>query len=431
MTRSVWLMVYSIFMEVLFGILWILSYFFPKLRPGVHGRQWGSGHFDQLKESLAPFDRRYLFFCSSAGEYEQAKPIMASLNEKRSVGIVIVFFSPSGPKFAKARGEEYFFHLAPPDSVFRWTKIFEVVQPQITFVVRYELWPGFLSVADKASSLWLVDAVSSPSVQSSSVKRFFLSRALRRFDRVFAVRERDHSYFKDLGLEPNRLSFVGDTKYDRVMQYKELALTKTERWKGLLAEHFGASKTLVVGSAWHKDIELIVSRFVLARAEGRLREWNVVLVPHDTSSQMLCWIEEKLSEAGLPFQRLSRLSKTALDGPSLSVLVVDKIGLLAEIYGTADAAFVGGALHFRVHNVLEPASFGLKVAFGPKFSTSMEACQLVEEGLATVISSQSELIDWWDSPEDDHLRDRTLNWLKGLCGASSHITEQVELFESI
>ena len=78
------------------------------------------------------------------------------------------------------------------------------------------------------------------------------------------------------------------------------------------------------------------------------------------------------------------------------VLIIDGMGLLAEFYGCADLALVGGGIHNRVHNVLEPAVRGLYLSYGPRYHTSKEAIGLVNDDLVTVVDSDAKLLELLD-----------------------------------
>jgi 3-deoxy-D-manno-octulosonic-acid transferase len=153
----------------------------------------------------------------------------------------------------------------------------------------------------------------------------------------------------------------------------------------------------VLGSAHRPDVEVLL--------KGRLRldggeagRWQLVLAPHDVDQAMLTWIEERCRKDGLTVRRFSRLAAsaaTSADEAPADVVIVDVMGRLAEIYGVAEAAFVGGAMHHQVHNVLEPASHGLALAFGPFYKNSQEATLLVREGLAEVCIDPESVAAWW------------------------------------
>jgi len=75
------------------------------------------------------------------------------------------------------------------------------------------------------------------------------------------------------------------------------------------------------------------------------------------------------------------------------------MGMLSEVYGAAEAAFVGGALHRQVHNVLEPACHGLALAYGPFYKNSQEAVHLARAGLADVVSDAAAFAAWLEAAD--------------------------------
>lgn len=105
-----------------------------------------------LVHSAEPVD--VLFACSSAGEYEQALPIIHHL-EASGRRVAICFFSYSGYRFAEVRKESRTYFLAPFDSLIYWRRVRKILSPQQVILVRYELWPCFLSVFGDSSKLWL------------------------------------------------------------------------------------------------------------------------------------------------------------------------------------------------------------------------------------------------------------------------------------
>ena len=63
------------------------------------------------------------------------------------------------------------------------------------------------------------------------------------------------------------------------------------------------------------------------------------------------------------------------------LIIVDRVGVLGDLYALADMAFVGGGFHGAgLHSVLEPAAFGVPVVFGPRIDNSREAGLLELEG---------------------------------------------------
>ena len=61
------------------------------------------------------------------------------------------------------------------------------------------------------------------------------------------------------------------------------------------------------------------------------------------------------------------------------MIVVDRLGVLGDLYALADIAYVGGGFHSAgLHSVIEPAAFGAPVLFGPRHTASRDAALLLE-----------------------------------------------------
>lgn len=416
--------IYSLIVEVLITILWVASHFSANIRKLTdHRWRWGR----RPAVLVAPADTSHscpcLFFCSSAGEYEQALPIIEQLEQRVRGNVTILFFSASGYKFANSRGEKRPIALAPLDSIFRWKRLFEVVQPRYTFVVRYELWPAFLYLASKSSELILVNAVRSPSVESNLVKRWVRATLLRRFDRVFAVSGADQKQLEDLGLSSDKITVCGDTKYDRVIDFKKRSMPLAVSWQQYLISVVGTKKILIAGSAWQPDIELILNTYKKASFRPN---WAIVIAPHDLSRDMIEWVKKAVAVRGLSSVLVSNPNLPSRPIEKAEVLIVNTLGILSALYYSAHCALVGGALHFRVHNVLEPAVYGVATAFGPKYQTSIEACDMVTKELATVINSPEQFMTWWRCQDEEGGRSpKVEEWLQNLAGASGRIVNQV------
>ncbi len=395
-TESPWAKVFFIAYELLWRLLILLllpiAKRIPSLRSQVEGRSLSKEELSKLAEQRNGDQRALVFFCSSAGEYEQAKPLMDRLQKQENVFVFLLLLSVSGKKFALSQGEATTLHMAPWDLPSVWRKLFKALRPEAFIVVRYELWPGFLWVARSFAPVYLIDAVRSPSLLKNP-----LSRSLRRWlvgfcRKIFVVGSGDQEFYAELLKRPlNATAVVGDTKYDRVLERLEQREFKRLELQSQLADFIGSGPILILGSAWPRDLEVLLEVFSdLLSLHPSLK---LIVAPHDVSPSMVSRMQDDLLKHGLTVCRARHTGLAAAQADD-KVLLVDMIGLLPELYALADIAWVGGALHNRVHNVLEPACRGLFVCFGPHYQTSQEARQLVAEGLVEVIESGQQFLDW-------------------------------------
>ncbi|MBM4250861.1 MAG: hypothetical protein FJ146_02720 [Deltaproteobacteria bacterium] len=394
------LALYSLAFSILRPITKILAFFSPKIAGQIKGRPDVSRIARDLAMTRAQYRDCAVFFCSSAGEFEQALPIISRLQASKDTYVQVIFFSQSGLDYVKARGESIPCMLMPlSDSIWQWGWLFSALLPTLTCVIRHELWPGFLSIARRFGRLYLVDASLSQGEKNSLLWGLVRRRLLQEFDHIFAVSKSDYDYFTvTCGLPKSMITVTSDTKYDRVVERARARPDLVANLRDTL-QHLtpqGTQHRLILGSAYIDEIELLISA-ISARKE-LLSSWQVIIVPHQLTISNIDMISTKIENQG--FRPVRYGSMDRLTQPT-NFIIVDKMGMLAEIYGTADAALIGGALHHQVHNVLEPASHGLAIAFGPFYKNSQEAIHLVDAKLATVVKTGREFSDWWQNLEQN------------------------------
>lgn len=386
--------------------LYLVACFHSPTQAQLHGRWRKFLHFCWQCFRHPQNRGRWLFFCSSAGEYEQAVPLLARLKGRRAEKIV-VFFSHSGYRFAALRREKAYCLLAPPDLLWLWWLFFRVCRPRAVIVVRHELWPAFLYAARGWSKLYLVNA-SFPHLRYRWLKGWLLAF----FSKIFVVDELDritaqHSFY----VPPARLVVTGDSKYDRAAQRVGAGALHDEAFS-LLQRH-AMRRRLLIGSAWEDEVSAVLNAY-----RPHCERWQVLIAPHEPHAQMVEWIETMCFQRKFSVRRYTQLSLPFADA---DVVIIDTLGCLTELYALAELALVGGGLRGKVHNVLEPVFHGLPTAMGKNFTNSSEAKLLFDAGWLTVVDADS-LAGWWQTQtpksEDRARRARQLAFVHELCGAT-------------
>jgi 3-deoxy-D-manno-octulosonic-acid transferase len=384
---------YQIVWWILRLMLVPVGYLVPKLRPQLADRTLNMRQLEVWQQLRKEKARAAFFLCSSAGEYEQAKPLADRLIHRHEAFVLFIFISASGIRFAQSQQEKLPYLKAPWDQPLAWARLFRMLKPDLCFIVRYELWPGFLALAQHWAPVYLIDAVQSATLTHSAGGRWLWRRLLTHVRHVFAVGPGDQVFYREtLGVSPGKISLVGDSKYDRVLE----RLGEREERRLSLRENLDAflsgKRVIILGSAWPKDLEALLSVYPQMRQEDS--DLRLIVAPHDVSASMAESMELALKAQGLSVCR-SSVHGLAAASERDDALLVDQIGLLPELYACAHLAWIGGAMHFRVHNVLEPACRGIYVCFGPYYQTSQEAIWLVKEGLAQVIRDGASFRSWY------------------------------------
>jgi 3-deoxy-D-manno-octulosonic-acid transferase len=168
---------------------------------------------------------------------------------------------------------------------------------------------------------------------------------------------------------------------------------------------FGAgAPTMVAGSTWPGDEAVLLATF--ARVRALRPEARLILAPHEPTEAHLAAVDEAARRSGLPAP--VRLSAATAPVP---LLLVDQVGVLATLYGAGTMAYVGGGFgRAGLHSVLEPAAWGVPVAFGPRWRESRDAGFLLRADAAVGLGRDGPAavdemyVAWRDWMEQDERR---------------------------
>lgn len=307
----------------------------------------------------------------SVGEGLQAEPVLRRLRARHPEWqFAWTFFSPSAEGLAARVGADVSDFL-PYDSPSEVDAVLEALRPSALVFSKLDLWPE-LAVRARAGGarVGLIAATVRPgSGRLRWPARRWLAPGYAAVARAAAVAEEDAVRLARLGLPAARISVVGDTRYDSVLE----RVAGVGEADPLLAQAAGGP-ALVAGSTWPADEDVLLRAFAIVRAA--LPEARLILVPHEPTPAHLDGAERAATRLGLPAPL--RLSAA---GPPAPLLLVDRTGVLASLYGAGALAYVGGGFgRAGLHSVLEPAAWGRPVLFGPRWRESRDARLLLESG---------------------------------------------------
>ncbi len=339
------------------------------------------------------------FHAPSVGEGLQTRPVIESLRELQpDLQILYTFFSPSAETLARQMPADYADYM-PFDLVPDLMRFMEAVVPAVIVFGKADVWPNVTRVACwREAKLALVSGtVAATSSRLRWPARAFLSSAYARLDAAGAISADDATRLAQLGVDAQRIEITGDARFDQVHQ-RALNIDRSAPPLSLLAGHDGV--TLVAGSTWPEDERHLL--VPLAKLRARHPQLRTLLVPHEPTPNHLAKLEVSLDRAALQHVRFSSLETG--DAQQREVIVVDRVGLLGELYGLADIAYVGGGFgRAGLHSVLEPATFSAPTLFGPRHANAREAADLIERGGAISADDgaglQEALGAWLDDEE--------------------------------
>ena len=311
------------------------------------------------------------FHAPSVGEGLQARAVLDEFRSRHpGWQVAYTWFSPSAEAFGQAIHADYADCL-PWDIGREVDTAIANLRPQLLVFAKLDVWPELATrVREHGASAALVAGTVRPrSGRLSPVIRRLLRPGYEALEAVGAVSDEDATRLVSLGVAREKITVTGDPRADSVLEAVER--TSVE---GLPPALLDGAPTLVAGSTWPEDEDVLLEAFASVRA--RLPHVRLVLVPHEPVPKALERIDDRARALGLP----PPIRLSTLDSPS-PLVVVDSVGILATLYGVATLAYVGGGFTREgLHSVLEPAVWAVPVIVGPRWQESRDAERLVLAG---------------------------------------------------
>ena len=385
-----WQLVYNLFaVPIMFVGFYGAGCCNPKIQEGIKGRKWVFAELAAQLQTARPLEKTVWFHFTSVGEFEQAKPLIEAIYAETR--IVLTFFSPSVAPNARSYPYADAAVYLPLDTRRNAERLIRLIEPTLIVFSKFDIWPNLVWKASKNGVPIIVVAGTLHAASkrlSGFAKPFF--RSVHRHIRVHcAISEGDAARFQELCSPTHEIVVTGDTRYEQV--YRRAVAVAPD------AEFFPGQATLkrpilIAGSTYREDEKVLLPAYQRLRENTSDTHPPLILVPHEPTPERISEIRDALNRQQLVHLCFSD-SASGVDLSEVDVLIVDKLGLLAKLYGLADIAFVGGSFRGSVHNVMEPAAMAKPVIFGPTIQNAYEASLLVKQGGAKLVRTAPELAD--------------------------------------
>ncbi|NHN26382.1 3-deoxy-D-manno-octulosonic acid transferase [Flavobacterium jejuense] len=377
------LFLYNIITILASQVLKIAPFFSPKMKLFVEGRK---SVFTVLQSKITTSDKTIWFHAASLGEYEQGLPVMEKVKEKYPTHkIIVTFFSPSGYEVRKNNTIADVTVYLPLDTKVNASKFITLVHPEMVIFIKYEFWPNYLNELKKRSQsfgtkTYLISGIFREKQAFFKWYGEFYRKALQTFDYFFVQNEKSKTLIQSIGFTNVRIS--GDTRFDRVV-----SILERDNSLGFIEDFKDNTTTIVIGSSWPKDENLLVN--FINQASNNVK---FIIAPHNIKTEQIQELQQSIIKKAVLFSK-----KENQNLAEFSVFIIDTIGILTKIYSYADIAYVGGGFgNPGVHNILEPATFGVPIVIGPNYSHFAEATALVNMEGCISISNDTELKNAFD-----------------------------------
>lgn len=311
---------------------------------------------------------------ASSGEIEYAKSLIREYKKAKPESQIFVSYSSlSAPLlFKNITSEVTAFFPLNWDITSDNKKLIHFIKPDIIIFSRTDYWPNLIRFAE-SKQIKLATIAANP--KKTFFNSFWLKFCCSNFNFFSCVEEDQVSYLQNL-LPKTKVAYIPDTRFDQVFhRLQQNTLVQLESNK----------KRITLGSTWPKDdavIKPIIQELVT-------KGFSLIWAPHDINYAHLLYAELKNK---LPSLKVITLANYKAN-EDFDILIVDRIGVLADFYRFSKISFVGGSFVARVHSVMEPLCAGNFVITGPHYHNNPEAIAFKKMSLVKSVSNSQEFID--------------------------------------
>ena len=383
---------YSIAIRLYSGLVAIASLFGNE-----KARLWWNGRKNQWENLKSNKDDEWIWIhVSSLGEFEQGLPVIERLkSDFPKYKLLLTFFSPSGYEPRKN------FQLAdkvaymPSDTRRNAERLIKNFNIKAVFFVKYDFWFNYMKVLKKNDiPLYYISALLHPDHYFFKFYSSWFRKQLFNVSHFFVQNDETAKLLKSIGIENSTVT--GDTRFDRVFEIAKQSKSFPE-----IEEFIAGRQCIIAGSSWPAD-----EKFIIPFSKKMPDNYCLIIAPHDISESHIKQITSQLDNYVL----YSQHPTSNIQHPT--VLVINTIGILKQIYKYARFAYVGGGFMSSIHNTQEALVFGCPVVIGPKYHKFVEAVDLVKDGGMFSVNNQQEFDDVFERLMED---DEFYNKASGIC----------------
>lgn len=373
------MVVYNFGIHLFNVVLNLASFFNPKAKLFVGGRKnWEENLKQQIKEKN--ISKPIWIHCASLGEFEQGRPVIEYIKQHfPQQQIVLTFFSPSGYEIQKSYRFADLVCYLPLDTKYNSSHFISIVNPSMAIFVKYEFWLNYLFELHRLNiPCFLISTVIKKHQSFFKWYGANFRKALSTYKIIFAQDNESLYLLQQLNITTGKLA--GDTRFDRVLQ-----ICSSPKQLPEIKAFCSDSMTIIAGSSWHQDEEILVPAFVALKKQHK--NLKLIIAPHEIDKNNIERIKNLLYKNQISFHLFS--DNTPYN--EHSVLIINNIGLLSSIYQYGQIAMIGGGFNDGIHNILEAMVYGLPVLIGPNYQKFNEAVESIKLNAAFEVQTSQDV----------------------------------------
>ena len=331
-----------------------------------------------------------LFHAASAGEYEQLKPILRLVNREKYF-IIQSFTSPT--IYEKVNSNSNLFDIAcyhPYDFFWRSWIFFKILNPHKYIITRHDVWPGHIIISKLFNiKTYFINA----NIHKKSIwyKPYFKSLTkwlFNQFNMIIVPSQLIKNNLLLINVSSSIIEVMKDTRFEQILYRSIHHIPKIK-----LPKYFLDLDTIIFGSVDYYDEQVIYPAIIKLYPDGSQslikKSQACIIVPHEVDKKTISRISVKLTSNQFNVVLSSKMKFTNISAGN--IILVDQIGLLAELYKYANIAYIGGGFSKGVHSILEPAIYNCSLLSGPNIEMLDEAKEFAQNHHLTILKDSNML----------------------------------------
>lgn len=369
-------LIYFILSPLIYFFLVIVSIFNKKIRTVLFNKSK-----TLYRKKFNTNKKKLVIHAASAGEYEQIKPLLRKIDHDLYF-VIVTCMSPTIYEDLSKNRDIDFYCYHPVDFPWNPKKFFSTIMPSIYITTRHDIWPMHLYYAKKMNiKTFLINAnLYEKSLRLKWLSKSFTKFIYSQFDKVIVPSNLIKKLFNDL-VDNDKILLIDDTRYEQVLHRKETS-------EGIsIFENIKNHNNIIFGSISEKDLFLFNNKDInsIVSYPG-----FIIIVPHEIDNDLIKKIESMFKYT-VRFSDIKDYSKIKKSRDFSTAIIVDKVGILPELYKYSKIAYVGGGFGKGVHNTFEPLVYNNIVCYGPNIDLLNEAKEMHKSGFGYIIKNYSSL----------------------------------------
>ncbi len=343
----------------------------------------------------------------SVGEVQSASSLIRRIKSRSAYPCILSTVTPTGRDMAHKLLDGIVDRMiySPFDSRRYVLRALDTVKPKAYIAMETELWPEMLyQLKARNIPAFLANGrISEKSFARLRRTKYFWRGVFECIDKFMVRFSNDREKFEALGVPAEKITVTGDCKVDALLDRRKH--TSPEKWHWLKN---GEAPLIAAGSTHEGEDDIVISAFRILRKD--YPKARLVIVPRHPERALMT------IASVLPFTELSAelLSHADMNKLNADIVVVDRIGVLFDLYAASDAVFVGGSLVEKGgQNPFEPALFGLPAVHGPSMTDFPDTDRMDAMGAAVRVGSAQELAEAWRKVLEPSARNEAMRNCEG------------------